>query len=98
MFTYTPAQPTFGAITSAVTGEPIERAVVRIFRTRFDKLLETQITGPRGRYAFVVRPGSYYVTITKPGYRSVRLNFPAITQDGFALAKDVKLTRTGPSR
>jgi hypothetical protein len=95
MFTYKPPQPRFGTVRNAATREPVERAIVRIFGTKFDKLMETQITGPRGRYAFVVRPGSYYITISKPGYRTVRFNFPNIPQDGYALAKDVEMTRLG---
>lgn len=92
MFTYRPPQPSFGTVTNASTHEPIPRAVVRIFSTKFDKLMETQVTGPRGRYAFVVRPGSYYITISKAGYRTVRLKFPNISKDGYALAKDVAMT------
>lgn len=95
MLTYKPPQPSFGTVRNAATHEPVERAVVRIFGTKFDKLMETQMTGPRGRYAFVVRPGSYYITISKPGYRTVRLNFPNISKDGYALAKDVEMTRLG---
>jgi len=92
MFTYKPPQPSFGTVTNAQTKEPISHAVVRIFGTKFDKLMETQITGPRGRYAFVVRPGSYYITISKAGYRTVRIKFPNIAKDGYALAKDVAMT------
>jgi hypothetical protein len=92
MLTYRPPRPSFGTIASASTKEPIPHAVVRIFGSKFDKLMETQITGPRGRYAFVVRPGSYYITISKSGYRTVRLKFPNISKDGFALAKDVVMT------
>lgn len=92
MFTYNPPQPSFGTVTNAATHEPIPRAVVRIFSTKFDKLMETQVTGPRGRYAFVVRPGSYYITVSKSGYRTVRLKFPNISKDGFVLAKDVAMT------
>lgn len=93
MFTYKPAAPAFGTIRDNVSHEPVEQVVARIFTTKFNKLLETQITGPHGRYAFVVHPGSYYLLIKKPGYRSVRINFPAIKQDGFVMAKDVVLTR-----
>jgi hypothetical protein len=93
LFTFKPADPAFGAITDAATHEPVEQAVARIFNAKFNKLLETQVTGPRGRYAFVVQPGSYYLLIKKPGYRSVRINYPAIRKDGYVMAKDVALTR-----
>jgi hypothetical protein len=93
MFTYKPADPAFGTIMDGGSREPVSQAIVRVFSTKFNKLLETQITGPKGRYAFVVQPGSYYITIQKPGYRSVRINFPAIKKDGFAMAKDITLSR-----
>ena len=90
-FTFKPAPPAFGTVTNAQTKEPVTQAAVRVFSTEFNKLLETQVTGPRGRFAFVVHPGSYYLLIKKPGYRSVRMNFPAIKKDGFILARDVML-------
>jgi hypothetical protein len=96
MFTYKPAEPAFGTVTDAVSHQPVEQAVVRIFSSKFNKLLETQVTGPRGRYAFVVQPGAYYILIKKPGYRSLRINYPAIKKNGFILAKDVSFHRAPP--
>lgn len=93
LFTFKPGDPAFGTLTDATTHAPVEQAVVRIFNAKFNKLLETQITGPRGRYAFVVQPGAYYLLIKKSGYRSVRINYPAIKKDGFIMAKDVALNR-----
>ncbi|MEN9557688.1 MAG: hypothetical protein RL141_57 [Candidatus Parcubacteria bacterium] len=97
LFTHKPGQPAFGIITDRDSHEVVPRAVVRIFDARVNKLLETQVTGPRGRYAFVVRPGSYYVTIEKPGYRRTRINFPEIKQDAFTLAKDIHISRVALS-
>jgi 5-hydroxyisourate hydrolase-like protein (transthyretin family) len=93
LFTYKPAPPAFGEIRNKETKEPVEQAVVRIFEAKFNKLLETQVTGPHGRYAFVVHPGSYYLVIQKTGYRTVRINFPVIKKDGFVMAKDIALQR-----
>src|SRR3989344_5583998 len=93
LFTYKPAPPAFGEIRDEATREPVEQAVARVFSTKFNKLLETQVTGPHGRYAFVVHPGSYYLVIQKPGYRTVRINFPIIKKDGFVLARDIILKR-----
>ncbi len=93
MFTYKPAEPAFGTVIDALSRQPVEQAIVRILSTKFNKLLETQVTGPRGRYAFVVQPGSYYLLIKKAGYRSLRINYPAIKKNGFILAKDATLHR-----
>lgn len=96
MFTYKPAQPAFGTVRDAVSHDPVEQAVVRVFSAKFNKLLETQVTGPKGRYAFVVQPGAYYLLLKKSGYRSIRVNYPAIKKDGFILAKDVTFHRAPP--
>lgn len=91
LFTFKPGQPAYGVIRDAETGELARNAVVRIFNAKNNKVLETQVTSERGRYAFVVGPGAYYVTIQKPGYKTTRVNFPKIAQDATSLVKDVRL-------
>lgn len=91
LLSYKPADPPFGTISDAETRRPLEHAVVRIFDTKFNKLLETQMTSAKGRYAFIVKAGAYYILIKKEGYKTVRLNFPHIRRDGFLLVKDVKM-------
>ncbi len=90
---FKPPRPPFGTIRDAVNKGPVQGAAVRIIDTKFNKLLETQMTSPKGRYAFVVKPGSYRILITKPGYHGVMMNFPRIQQDAYLLAKDVMLKR-----
>jgi hypothetical protein len=93
IFSFRAAKPPFGTIRDAETKEPIERAHIRIFESKFNKLLETQTTSPKGRYAFVVHPGTYRVLVTKKGYKTVLLKYPAITQDGYLIVKDVLMKR-----
>lgn len=95
LLSFKPANPPFGTITDAETKQPLAQAVVRIFDTKFNKLLETQITSDTGRYAFLVKSGSYYVLIKKTGYTTVRLNFPHISQEGFLLVKNVAMKKAG---
>lgn len=55
----------------------ISSAVVRVFDTKFNKLLETQVTGRKGQYAFLVGDQEYYLTGEKAGYfpkRTPRVN------------------------
>jgi hypothetical protein len=92
-FSFRPAKPPFGTIRDAETKLPVDRAHIRIFESKFNKLLETQTTSPKGRYAFVVHPGTYQVLITKKGYKTVILKFPHIAQDGYLITKDVFLKR-----
>ncbi len=64
--------PTYGVIKDAKTGKPIHNAVVRIMDTRFNRVLETQISDSKGRYAFLVGHGDFYVTAVKEGYQLLR--------------------------
>lgn len=62
----------WGIVYDDHTGKPIQNAVARIFETKFNKLLETQVTDNRGRYAFLVGSNVYYVTFEKPGYQKTQ--------------------------
>lgn len=94
---FRPGKPQFGTITDAQTHEPIEQTVIRLFDAPFNKILNTQITSAKGRYAFLVNKGSYYMTLQKEGYKPVRLNFPNITKDSYPLATDVKMKKNNES-
>ena len=64
-----PAKPkSWGIVTDEKTGKRLGRTVVRIFDTRFNKLLETQITDGKGKYAFFAGKNSYYLLADKEGY------------------------------
>ena len=95
LFSFAPPQPPFGTVRDAATGEPLANAVVRILDSRFNKLLETQVTSPKGRYAFIVNRGAYRIYVRKRGYTGVILNFPAVKEDRTLMAKDVRLKKIG---
>jgi hypothetical protein len=92
---FTPAKPPFGIIADAKTGKPLGRVVVRLFDGKFNKLLKTEKTSEKGRYAFLVNRGAYYMTLQKEGYKKMRLNFPNITKDSYPLATNVKMKKSG---
>jgi len=46
-------------------GKPV-KAVVRLFETTYDKLVETAVTDESGAFAFLVGSGKYYVTAEAP--------------------------------
>lgn len=89
LFRFKPAGPPFGTIADRETKQPLNQAIVRIFDAKTNKVLETQITSPKGRYAFLVKAGAYYLLVKHEGYKTVRLQFPHIKHDGFLLVKDV---------
>lgn len=69
-----PAKPkNWGIVSASDSRRPVGRAIVRIFESKFNKLLETQLTDTAGRYAFLVRKNVYYITAEAPGFRPVRM-------------------------
>lgn len=92
---FKPAEPPYGVVRDAASKHPLDKVVVRIFDAKNNKLLETQITSPKGRYAFVVNRGQYRIRLEKPGYRTVVLNYPKVKHDTFLLAKDISLKPFG---
>jgi hypothetical protein len=57
-----------GVIRDAGTKQPIPHAIVRLFETTFQKLVDVQPTTRSGRYGFLVGPTSFSLTVEKPGY------------------------------
>ncbi len=89
---FKPPPPPYGTIRDVETRVPLDLVMVRIFDQKNGKLLESQITSGKGRYAFVVKKGRYRLLIQKQGYKSVIINFPEVKQDYFLLAKDVYMS------
>ena len=65
----TPPPQRWGIVYEAETGHPVHGAVVRVFESRFNRLLEAQISDSRGRYSFRVGGNAYYITLSKDGYK-----------------------------
>lgn len=93
LFNFHPGKPQFGTVVDTDTKESIDRVIIRLYDAPFNKILNTQVTSPKGRYAFLVNKGSYYMTLQKEGYKAVRLNFPNITKDSYPLAANVKMKK-----
>ncbi|MEY4744065.1 MAG: hypothetical protein RL272_10, partial [Candidatus Parcubacteria bacterium] len=64
-----PKPKNWGIVYDDATGKPVQNVVARIFESKYNKLLETQVTDVKGRYAFLVGNNIYYVTFEKPGYQ-----------------------------
>jgi len=64
-----PAKPkSWGIVYNNQDKKPLGRTVVRIFDTEYNKLLETQVTDHKGRYAFLVGRNKYYMMYEKLGF------------------------------
>lgn len=64
-----PKQPAeWGVVKDEKTGHPIAHAVVRLFSSPYNKLVETRVADGRGRYNFIVGQNVFYLTATSQGY------------------------------
>lgn len=92
-----PRRPkSWGMVYEKKSRAPVPRAVARIFETEYNKLLESQVTDMRGKYAFLVGKNKYYVTFSKPGFLPKRTEAIDLTEKekDAAIGLDVALERT----
>ena len=77
---------------------PVERAVIRIFDTQYNKLLETQVTDDKGRYGFLVGKNEYYVMAEHVGHKKFVSSTIAIKdeKEGGIVGVDIALTPESP--
>ena len=65
----------YGVVYNAIAKTPIDLAVVRLFKIEDEaahplgRLVKSRVTDKGGRYFFLVQPGRYRLTITKPGFQ-----------------------------
>ncbi|HSD12152.1 MAG TPA: hypothetical protein VLC10_01210, partial [Patescibacteria group bacterium] len=95
----------WGIVYDDATGKPVQSAVARIFDTKYNKLLETQVTDARGRYAFLVGDNVYLVTFEKSGYMKQQkgpVNLTHVVKKGVLdrgiVAVDVRLPKAAPAK
>lgn len=58
----------WGSVFDIGSKKPVNQAIVRIYDSKFNKLLETQVTDGNGRYGFLVGKNVYYLTGSAKGY------------------------------
>ena len=93
---FTPEPKTWGTVYDEATKRAVPKAVVRIFESRFNKLLETQVTDAQGRYHFRVGANKYYLTVNKPGYLKTETDPLDLTaaKEPTVIASDLPLRRS----
>lgn len=89
----------WGIVYDQETRKPVPNAITRVFESRFNKLLESQVTDRHGRYHFRVGGNVYYLTVTKTGYRKTETT--AVDLSGFTeptvIASDIPLAPASAS-
>ncbi|MBE7525257.1 hypothetical protein HS096_02615 [candidate division WWE3 bacterium] len=68
-----PKPKSWGIVYDQKTKKPLAQAIVRIFDSKFNKLLETQLTDAKGRYGFLVGKSVYYLMSEARNYARTRL-------------------------
>ncbi|NUM25696.1 MAG: carboxypeptidase regulatory-like domain-containing protein [Candidatus Buchananbacteria bacterium] len=58
----------WGVVYNSLTKQPVDLAIVRLYRKDNGQLVRSQVTDKDGRYSFLIDPGKYYMTVTKPKY------------------------------
>lgn len=76
----------------------VSNGIVRLFTKEYNKLVSTQTTDANGRYAFLVGPSQYYITIEKAGYqpyKSEDIEVKETEKDAGLVKKDVAMKKNG---
>jgi uncharacterized repeat protein (TIGR01451 family) len=69
LFLFRRKRKKWGVVYNALSKMPVDLAVVRLFRAKDNKLLQTRVTDKQGRYIFIVKePGKYYISVIKNGF------------------------------
>jgi PAS domain-containing protein len=70
--------PPWGIIYNSHTREPIKLAMVRLIDEKTQRVIDTEVSDPDGRFGFFVSPGSYYLSVMKDGF-----HFPPKEKQGY---------------
>ncbi len=61
----------WGIVYNSLTKQPVDLAIVRLYKKENAQLIQSRVTDKIGRYSFLVDIGRYYIVVTKP-----RFDFP----------------------
>jgi hypothetical protein len=92
------AKPTtnkgWGIVYDEQTKKPLSKVVARLFDSKFNKLVATEITGPDGKYYFMAGDNQYYVAYDRDGYNSLKTDIVDLKgKESETIAKDVNLKK-----
>ncbi|OGH87809.1 MAG: hypothetical protein A3J93_05255 [Candidatus Magasanikbacteria bacterium RIFOXYC2_FULL_42_28] len=84
----------WGIVSDTVTSKPVGRTVARLFDTKFNKLVATEVTDKHGRYNFLAGDNKYYVTYEHENYETTKTDVLDLTgKEEDAIATDAKLKK-----
>lgn len=89
-----PAKPKgWGIVYDEKTKQNLNNVVVRLFDMKFNKLLETQLTDSKGRYAFLVGKNVYQILAEKEGYQAKEIKPVDLTTNEELVNLDIALAK-----
>lgn len=93
-FYATPKRPKgWGIVYEEGKKNPIGKAVARLFSKQYDKLVATEITDNKGRYAFLAGPNDYYVMVEKDGYDASTKEVTIQQNDSYIIKENLSLKK-----
>ncbi|MBT4220771.1 MAG: hypothetical protein HN726_01645 [Candidatus Magasanikbacteria bacterium] len=81
----------WGIVRDDASGDRVSNVVVRLFTSQYHKLVATEVTDRKGRYAFLVGKNDYYVTFEKEGYTTHTQDDIFINDDEAIIRDDIYL-------
>jgi len=82
----------YGSVTD-VFGHPLDLAIVRIYHKSTNRLIETDVSDSQGRFKFLVNPGVYYLTATKPGFLDFKSHLMYLEKERTLVSSTIKLKK-----
>ena len=84
-------------VASDVFGHPLEMTIIRIYDKKSNRLISTDVTDNQGRYKFLVDPGIYYISTTKPGYLDYKSHIMYLEREKTMVTSNIKLKKIEPT-
>ena len=80
-----------GSVVDAVTGTPVDLAMVRLYAAETNRLVATRITDAGGKFFLLPEPGVYTASVIRSGYQAYREGHVVVKPGEETLALRVQL-------
>ncbi len=85
-----------GMVTDGATGGKLDLAIVRLYESATNRIVQTRVTNKNGRFFLLVPKGTYTVAVSKPGYETLTMGDVQIKKSGSeAISLDFELKKQG---
>lgn len=81
----------WGKVVYKHTGKPVIGATIQIYDNEFNKLKDNQFTDTAGRFSALVSVGTFFVKVTKKGFKSIKSEVITITDPNQTLELEFAL-------